>query len=64
MDSYRKAVLFAVNLGEDTDTAGAITGGIAGLHYGHDEIPKERIGKIGDIGRVPDLCENFGEAIE
>lgn len=29
----------AVNLGDDTDTVGAITGGLAGLYYGYDAIP-------------------------
>ncbi|MDR2149665.1 MAG: ADP-ribosylglycohydrolase family protein [Spirochaetaceae bacterium] len=30
-DSYRNAVLKAVNLGEDTDTTAAVTGGLTGL---------------------------------
>lgn len=38
-NSYKEAVLTAVNLGEDTDTIGAITGGIAGMIYGN--IPKK-----------------------
>ena len=39
---YRKdAVLKAVNLGDDTDTVGAITGGLAGIIYGYDTIPSE-----------------------
>lgn len=38
---YKGTVLKAVNLGEDTDTTGAITGGLAGLAYGHKTIPKD-----------------------
>lgn len=38
-DSYQQAVLKAVNLGGDTDTIAAITGGIAGVLYGCDAIP-------------------------
>lgn len=38
-DSYQSAVLTAVNMGGDTDTIGAITGGIAGIIYGYDAIP-------------------------
>jgi ADP-ribosyl-[dinitrogen reductase] hydrolase len=38
-DSYKDAVLKAVNLGEDTDTTGAVTGGLAGLLYGYENIP-------------------------
>lgn len=40
-DSYSDAVLKAVNLGADTDTTGAVTGGIAGLYYGIDSIPTD-----------------------
>ena len=42
-DSYRDAVIKAVNLGDDTDTTGAVTGGLAGIIYGFDAIPKEWI---------------------
>ena len=40
-DSYSQAVLKAVNLGEDTDTTAAVTGGLAGLFYGINEIPQQ-----------------------
>lgn len=38
-DSYETAVLTAVNLGHDTDTIGCITGGVAGIVYGINNIP-------------------------
>ena len=44
--TYKDAVLTAVNLGDDTDTVGAITGGIAGIIYGLDAIPEEWISKL------------------
>lgn len=40
-DNYEDAVLKAVNLGDDTDTTGAVTGALAGLAYGLDSIPQE-----------------------
>lgn len=40
-DNYRDAVLKAVNLGDDTDTTGAVTGALAGLAYGTKAIPEE-----------------------
>ena len=40
-DNYKDAVLTAVNLGGDTDTTGSVTGGLAGLFYGYDNIPVE-----------------------
>lgn len=45
-DNYKDCVLKAVNLGEDTDTVGAVAGGLAGLYYGYKEIPKEWIDVI------------------
>lgn len=44
--TYKDAVLTAVNLGDDTDTVGAITGGIAGIIYGLNAIPEEWISKL------------------
>lgn len=45
-NSYKEAVLKAINLGDDTDTIGAITGGLAGVLYGFDNIPQDWIDKI------------------
>ena len=39
--SYKECILKAVNLGDDTDTIGAVAGGLAGIMYGFDEIPTE-----------------------
>jgi len=39
-DSFEEAVTEVVNLGGDTDTAGAILGAMAGAHYGAEAIPK------------------------
>ena len=45
-NNYKDAVLKAVNLGHDTDTTGAVTGGLAALIYGMDNIPKEWINTL------------------
>jgi len=42
-DNYKDAVLKAVNLGEDTDTTAAVTGGLAGAYYGIGGIPQKWI---------------------
>ena len=49
-DSYRECMLKAVNLGDDTDTVAAIAGGLAGLFYGYDGIPKEWVEVLQRIG--------------
>lgn len=38
--SFKEAVLKAINLGEDTDTTGCVTGGLAGTYYGISAIPE------------------------
>lgn len=44
--SYNGCVLKAVNLGGDTDTVTAIAGGLAGIIYGYDNIPKEWVDNL------------------
>jgi ADP-ribosylglycohydrolase len=39
-NSFEEAVTEVVNLGGDTDTAGAILGALAGAHYGVEAIPQ------------------------
>ncbi len=45
-DSYKNAVLKAVNLGEDTDTTAAVTGALAGLVYGFQAIPTKWLNQL------------------
>jgi ADP-ribosylglycohydrolase len=56
---YKQAVLKAINLGGDTDTNGAITGGLAGLYYGYDSIPKEWIKKLARLNDIVKLTDRF-----
>lgn len=42
-NSFEEAVLKAVNLGNDADTTGAVTGQIAGAFYGYSGIPQHLI---------------------
>ncbi len=58
-DSYRDAVLKAVNLGDDTDTTGAITGGLAALLYGEDSIPPEWIAQLKKPELFKDLISRY-----
>jgi hypothetical protein len=39
-DGFEEALTEIINLGGDTDTAGAIMGAVAGAYYGVGEIPK------------------------
>ena len=62
-DNYREAVLKAVNLGSDTDTTGAVTGGLAGLLYGIDDIPEQWLQKIARYEDIEDLAERLNDKI-
>lgn len=54
-DKFRDAVSKAVNLGYDTDTTGAITGGLAALLYGEDSIPQDWITQL----KKPEFLEDL-----
>jgi len=58
-NSFKDAVLKAVNLGEDTDTIGAITGTLAGAKYSFESIPKEWIEKIANKALIDEKCEQL-----
>ncbi len=62
-DHYRDAVLKAVNLGEDTDTTGAVVGGLAGILYGEAGIPAEWLSQIVKLDELRRLCGQFEEAL-
>lgn len=54
--SFRECILKAVNLGDDTDTVGAVAGGLAGIYYGADNIPKEWLAAILKRDYIESLC--------
>lgn len=55
-DSYAEAVLLAVNLGDDTDTTGAVTGALAGLLYGVQGIPGHWVRQLARLEDIEDLA--------
>ena len=60
-ENYKEAVLQAVNLGEDTDTTAAITGGLAGLRYGFNSIPEEWVNQIVKKDEIEKLAIRLSE---
>ena len=54
--SFDETLLKALNLGEDTDTVGAIAGGLAGLFYGYDAIPEDWLAAIQRREWIEGLC--------
>ena len=62
--SYSEAVLKAVNLGEDTDTTAAVTGGLAGIYYGFNTIPSEWVKQIARKDDIIALADRLKQTIE
>jgi ADP-ribosyl-[dinitrogen reductase] hydrolase len=56
---YKECVTFAVNLGGDTDTIAALTGGLAGIHHGYDDIPRSWIQDVLRVKYLLDMSNAF-----
>ncbi|NAW50966.1 ADP-ribosylglycohydrolase family protein [Elizabethkingia argentiflava] len=57
--NYASSVLKAVNLGDDTDTTSAVTGGLSSIYYGSENIPKDWINSIARKKDIDDLIESY-----
>lgn len=62
-DDYKSLALKVVNLGEDTDTAGAVAGGLAGMIYGVDSIPPEWLDTLKRRDYLEKICADFAGVI-
>ena len=63
-NTYAETVLKAVNLGLDTDTTACVAGGLAGLLYGHEQIPQKWINQIArkqDIDQLANQLQQYYE---
>ncbi len=58
-NSFKEALLKAVNLGHDADTIGAITGQLAGAFYGQKAIPEPWIKKLAYREKILSLIEDL-----
>lgn len=60
-DSFEEAVVYAISLGGDTDTIGAMTGAIAGARLGVESIPETWRGKLENREYIEHLAERLWE---
>ena len=56
---YNETVLKSVNLGGDTDTIAAITGGLLSIHYGIKSINKDWRNNLIKYDYIEKLCDQF-----
>lgn len=62
--NYEDTVLKAINLGEDTDTIGGITGSIAGMLYGKEAIPNNWLEKLKRKEYLEELAMSFDKELK
>jgi len=62
-ESFEEAVLKAVNLGDDSDTTGAVTGGLAGLLYGYHSIPTSWISQLARCQDMDGLTQRLAHKL-
>jgi ADP-ribosyl-[dinitrogen reductase] hydrolase len=58
-DSFEKALILAVNLGQDADTVGAVTGQLAGAIYGVSSIPSRWQEHLARRSRIEDAASQL-----
>jgi ADP-ribosylglycohydrolase len=63
-DSSRSTVLAAVNLGDDTDTTGALAGGLAGIVYGFEAIPEAWRKQLARKDEILDLAQRLAASLK
>jgi ADP-ribosyl-[dinitrogen reductase] hydrolase len=61
-DTFEETLVSAVNLGGDADTVGAISGSLAGSHYGLSAIPGRWLAGLHGLSRVTSAAWNLWNA--
>lgn len=61
---YREAIIASTNIGNDTDTIGAVTGSMAGIFYGIDNIPSNWINDLVKKDYLYDLADKFEKCLD
>ncbi|KAI3140915.1 hypothetical protein CBS147325_6206 [Penicillium roqueforti] len=62
-DTWKDGALAVVNLGGDSDTAGAVYGGLAGSFYGFDTIPSEWVDGMQKKGFIESIAGALSDGI-
>lgn len=60
-NNYKNTIIEAINLGNDTDTISALSGGLAGIIYGINDIPTNWINNLINNSYILDVCSRYEE---
>ena len=61
--SFNQAIIGSINLGGDSDTIGACTGGLAGIYYGFDNINNTWKNELLKYDYIANLCNEFNNIL-
>ena len=59
-EDFEAALITAVNLGDDADTVGAVTGQIAGAAWGEASIPSRWLNSLVWRNQIVDMANGLG----
>lgn len=60
-DTAEDGIIAAVNMGEDTDTVGAVTGAIAGARFGSDAVPARWVSELECASELRQLAATLAD---
>lgn len=61
--SFKETILATTNIGQDTDTIGAVAGSMAGIIYGYESIPEDWIKELKRKDYLIELANKFEKRI-
>ncbi|KAJ5640196.1 uncharacterized protein N7484_008058 [Penicillium longicatenatum] len=62
-DTWADGALAVVNLGEDSDSAGAVYGALADISYGVEAIPQRWVDSMKNADLIHEIAEKFAEKV-
>ena len=62
--NYEESTLTAINMGYDTDTVAGVTGSLAGMLYGKEDIPQRWLDKLRKKDFLEALARKFEKALQ
>lgn len=58
-DSFKDCIIACANIGNDTTAIGGLTGGIAGIYYGTNKIPKDWLSNLRKVDYLTEISEDY-----